>query len=795
MGTTLGALMRTRRRELGLTQELLAERAAISVQAIGALERGERLYPRRDTLDRLVDALGLAGERQADFLSAATRRTTPRRSGDHRPESERPPRQLPPAVPHFTGRATQVETIIRLLKGPGRLVPAIAGMAGVGKTALAVHVAHRIAGRFPDGQLYLNLRGYGGGEPMGCHEALGRLLLGLGEVTDQLPADSDQAVAFYRSCLAGRRVLLVLDNAEDVEQIRPLLPAAAGCAALVTSRRTLSALPQLHHVPLDVLSEREAVDLLAATVGQARVDAEPDAAAVVVRRCGLLPLAVHLAGARLAARPHWPIAHLAGRLDHEHRRLDELSHDQIGVRASLAVSIDQLVASADPRDRLAAAAYAVLGVLDTPDVSVPVAARLLDQPDECAEQALEHLADLNLLEATSPGRYHLHDLVRVHAHQTALASLSAEDRAAALTRTLELYAAAAWRGQVLMNPRSIRSSLAVDEWTASAPAFTDSRDAFGWLDDHRPQLVRAISEADRIPGVAPELVVRLAIGLFGFYSTRRHAAEWSTICRIALDSASTDRLARGIARMDLGLALGILANDGVAEWEDVLAQFRLSLAEFENLGHRRLMAACLLNLGSCLETKGDLREAIRCVERSLALNKELADHHCHAVVTMTLGDQYHKLGNDDLALRHFRACLGVSERMGYFYGMAGALRGIGVILGKNGEPALIRSAELFSEIGDPEGELSVLEELGSLHLEAGDHPAAHEVLAGALELAHRYGHQRRQAGLRHGLGIALAGLGRQHEAKAQWEGALRDYGQLDPAASGNVRTLLDSLDT
>lgn len=789
MGTTFGKLMRRRRGELGMTQEVLAERALLSTQAVGALERGERLHPWPDTLDRLADALLLSDEQRTDFLSAATRRRRPRT-----PATDRPPRQLPPAVPHFTGRATEVETIAQLLKQPNTPAPAIAGMAGVGKTALAVYVAHRVARRFPHGQLYLNLRGYGGGEPMGCHEALGSLLVGLGEAADRLPGDAEQAIGFYRSCLAARRILLVLDNADDVEQIRPLLPATSGCAAIVTSRRTLSALPQLHHVPLDILSEPEAVDLLAATVGRARVDAEPDAAATVVRRCGGLPLAVHLAGARLAARPQWPIAHLAGRLDQEHRRLDELSHSDTGVRASLAVSIDQLADSADAGDRLAAASYTLLGVLDTPDLSVAVTARLLHQPEEDTEETLEHLADLNLLEAASPGRYHLHDLVRVHAHQTALASLSVEEQAAALTRVLNLCAAAAWRCQVLMNPRSVRSSLAVEGWTATAPAFGDSREALGWLDDHRSQILAAVRQATRVPGVAPELIVRLSIGLFGFYLTRRHASEWSTMCRSALGSASTDRVARAVARMDLGLALGCLAADGEADWADVVAQFRGSLAEFEELGHRRLMAVCLLNLGTCLETKGDLWEAIHCVERSLALNRQLADRHEQAVTTLTLGDQYHKVGDDDMALRHYRNCLDVSEQLGYRCGMAGALRGIGVVLREAGQPALTRSAELFREIGDPDGELSAMEELGALYVELGEHHAARKVLTEALELALRYGHRRRQCRLRHSLGIALAGLGHHREAKAQWEAALRDYGQLDAAASDAVRALLDSLE-
>jgi transcriptional regulator with XRE-family HTH domain len=294
---SLGALIRGHRLTAGLTQEALAERAGLSSQAVGALERGDRRFPHRETVTRLAEALRLTDDQHAGLVEAARRRGTPRRQAPGPPR----PRQLPPDIAHFTGRAEIVEAVCRGLECSDAVaVWAVAGMGGVGKTALSVHIGHRMAARFPDGQLFLDLRSTAALAP---REAVGQLLRALGATKEGDAADLDEAAARLRSVLAGRRTLLILDNAASVEQVAPLLPGTAGCAALITSRRTLDALPQARHVRLDVLSDAESLALLAANAGQARVDAEPEAAARIVRYCAGLPLALRLAGARLAARP------------------------------------------------------------------------------------------------------------------------------------------------------------------------------------------------------------------------------------------------------------------------------------------------------------------------------------------------------------------------------------------------------------------------------------------------------------------------------------------------------------
>ncbi len=762
MDTSFGALLRTHRRAAGLTQESLAERASLSGQAVGALERGDRRFPHRDTIARLADALELVGERRAAFALAA-RRSAPRLpSGpDVRPVM---PRQLPPDLAHFTGRESDVKAMIEQFgRTSAVVVSAIAGMGGIGKTALAVHVGHHVADQFPDGQLYIDLCGSGPGAPMHARQALGQLLRALGEPCDEAAAEVTELAARYRSSLAGRRVLVILDNATDAGQVAPLLPGTAGCAAIVTSRRALTTVPQIHQVLLDVLTECDGVQLLAATAGPSRVEVEPEAAADVVRLCARLPLAIHLVGARLAARPHWPVAHLARRLADEHRRLDELDGVDIGVRASFAVSFDQLTTSQNPRDRQAARAHALLGLPDVPDISTQIAARLLDLAEDETERILERLAGLHLLTATSPGRYVMHDLLRVYARERAAATVPAADRAAATTRVLEFYVAVAWRSHALLTPRSVRRSWADERWVAGAPEFLDSTEALAWLDQHRLQLLGATKQAARMPGVPGALIVRLSVGLFTFYQSRGHWLDWSQVCEAALDAAAAgpDRLAEAIVRMDLGLALADHSQSSSrGQANEAHAQLRRSLAEFEALGHRPGIAMCLTNLSEAVSD--DLDAAIAYAERSLAINQELADHSGQATTCENLGGLHGRAGDRDRQLAYYQRSLALNEHVGHERGSASVLQRIGVAhraAGRHQEAfnALRQSAAAFHKVGDAVGEAASLEELGGLHLELGDHAGAVDSLTAGLALAEDQEDRRRQASIQRQLSEALVG--------------------------------------
>jgi transcriptional regulator with XRE-family HTH domain len=354
-------MVRARRRRARLTQEHLAERAGLSPRTIRALERGEVRRPRPDSVALLVDALGLTGGPREEFEAAAWEGDRPGPPG-----LPAAPCQLPTDLADFTGRAEQVALVQEVLADArpagtptAVVVSAVAGKAGVGKTALAVHVAHRLRPRFPDGQLYVDLRG-AEPQPLDPAEVLSRFLRALGVDGAAIPADIEERTALYRARLADRRVLVVLDDAVDEAQVRRLLPGTAGCGVLATSRARLSSLEGARLVDLDVLTPGQAVELLGRIAGAARVAAEPEAAAAIVGYCGRLPLAVRIAGAKLVGRPHWSLDRLAALLADERGRLDQLAAGDLEVRASVALSYQALTGEQQRTFRL-------LGLLEAPD--------------------------------------------------------------------------------------------------------------------------------------------------------------------------------------------------------------------------------------------------------------------------------------------------------------------------------------------------------------------------------------------------------------------------------------------
>ena len=399
-----GGLLRAYRERGLLSQERLGQRSGLSARAIRNLETGKVRRPRGASVRLLADALGLAGWERERFEEVAR----PLLSAG--PPWARPvasasggvaPCQLPPDVADFVCRTEQVRRLRGLLaRSPDDpagesdvaavVVSAVAGNAGVGKSALVVHVAHQLTAEFPDGQLYANLRG-AHPQPLDPGEVLAWFLRALGVDGAAILSGLEERAALYRSHLAGRRVLVVLDNARDAAQVRPLLPGSPTCAVLVTSRARLAGLEGAWLVDLDVLDPEQAVALLGRIVGPGRVAAEPAAAVELARLCGYLPLALRVAGARLAARPYWRLAQLVARLDDERQRLDELAYGHLEVRASLTLSYQAL----EPAARLL---FGRLGVLKAPDVAAWVAAALLDSSVEQATELADRLVDAGLLE-------------------------------------------------------------------------------------------------------------------------------------------------------------------------------------------------------------------------------------------------------------------------------------------------------------------------------------------------------------------------------------------------------------
>jgi DNA-binding SARP family transcriptional activator len=706
------------------------------------------------------------------------------------------PRQLPPDVAGFTGREPELVQLDRALAAAGQdgpvVIGAIQGTAGIGKSALAVHAAHRLAGRFPDGKLDVDLHGATAGlEPLAPLEVLGRFLRALGVAAAAVPADLEEASAAFRSRVAGRRLLVVLDNAVDAAQVRPLLPAAAGCGVLVTSRQLLASLDGATHLHLDTLPAGDATALLGRLAGEQRVAAEPQAAAEVARCCGYLPLALRIVGARLAARPGWPLAALAERLADAQRRLDELEVAEAGVRASYDVSYQQLQASSEVLDR-AAAAFGLLGVLDGPELGVPVAARLLESPEEATERVLERLVDAQLLETPSPGRYRLHDLLRLYAREQAARLRTAPERAAALGRVLGLYAATAWHTMRLLRPADPRLARADDRWTSDGLEFADATAALDWLEAERANLLAAIRQAAATPGIPGAVAIQLAHALFGMFSVRSHWQDWVQVNQTALGIARQlgDRAAQAQVQADLGFAYC-----SQSRYAESVTYTRESLAIRRALGDRLGQGASLNNLGIVYERQGRLEEALACHQEGLAIKRELGDRFGLAISLSNVGEVYQRLGRYQEALDALRESLALHQQLDDRRGQAFSLGYLGNVherLGRYQEAldCLRESLAIRRDLGDRAGQASCLTDLGIAHQRQGRHQDALDCLEESLNIRRELGDSYGQADSLRALGVTLRALGHAEEARAHLRQALAIFERLKTTDADQVRALL-----
>ncbi|MEU3098548.1 BTAD domain-containing putative transcriptional regulator [Streptomyces sp. NPDC006967] len=459
--------------------------------------QAEALAVYADTRRLLADELGVDPRPGLQELQRRILRADPHLAEPSAPVTEPVaapvrPAQLPATVPDFTGRASFVRELGGVLASAsgsgGRVmaVSALAGIGGVGKTTLAVHVAHQARTAFPDGQLYVDLQGAGAraAEP---ETVLGSFLRALGTADSAIPDSLEERAALYRSLLDGRRILLVLDNARDAAQVRPLLPGTAGCAALVTSRVRMVDLAGAHLVDLDVMSPEEALALFTRIVGEERVASERQAALDVVAACGFLPLAIRIAASRLAARRTWTVSVLAAKLADERRRLDELQAGDLAVKATFELGYGQLEPSQ-------ARAFRLLGLADGPDISLAAAAAVLDLPPQDTEDLLESLVDTSLLESAAPGRYRFHDLVRLYARACAERDEQPpSERESALSRLLDFYLATAAGVYAIERPGD---RLVDDLEPTGYPglAFTDGSAALDWLYTESANLLACVRQ-------------------------------------------------------------------------------------------------------------------------------------------------------------------------------------------------------------------------------------------------------------------------------------------------------------
>jgi DNA-binding SARP family transcriptional activator len=496
------------------------------------------------------------------------------------------PRQLPLATRHFAGRAGALGVLAGLAAESGGesravVISAIEGTAGVGKTTLAVHFAHQVADRFPDGQLYVNLRGFDpAAPPMTPGEAIQIFLEALGVSAAQIPASLDAQAGLYRSLLAGRQVLVLLDNAADAGQVRPLLPAGPGCLVLVTSRSQLTGLiatEGAYPLTLDVLTDTEARELLDRRLGPERLAADAAAAGELIELCARLPLALAIAAARAAAQPGLPLASLAADLRDAGGRLDALDagHGAANVRAVFSWSYRQL-------DATQARVFRLLGLHPGPDISAPATASMAGLPLRQARAALAELARARLLTEQTPGRYSFHDLLRAYAAERAQADDSEAERGAAIHRMLDHYLHTAYPAAMLVHPSRRPVTPPAPRSGAEPEHLADKAQVMAWFEAERRVLAGAVAQAPQAG--LDSYAWYISWPLARFLELRGPWHEWVIVERTALAATQRlgDRAAQAFAHWQLGYA-----HARLGDYQDSHAQLRHALGHLPGTGRPR----------------------------------------------------------------------------------------------------------------------------------------------------------------------------------------------------------------
>ncbi|MGH3736017.1 MAG: BTAD domain-containing putative transcriptional regulator [Micromonosporaceae bacterium] len=713
--------------------------------------------------------------------------------GPHAAAAPEVPRQTPIAPAVFVGRAVELDSVTEALwpdRGPAPRVVVVHGPGGVGKSALALHASRCVADRFPDGQLYLNLQGSSPGlKPLAAAEALSRLLQSLGVPASAVPVTEEAAAARFRTLLADRRVLLVLDNAASPAQLRPLLPAGAGCAVLATSRRSLFELGDAHHVTLTVLPPHDCVELLVRLDATGRFGADRDSAATLARLCGQLPLALRIAAARARARPDWPLAAFVERLSDRRQLLDQLGYQELSVRACFDTGY-QALADGDPLDQEAARAFRLLGLPDGPDISVAIAARLFDMAEPDAERSLDRLVDAQLLESGAPGRYRMHDLIRLYARDLAEQSVPEPDRYAALARIWRCYVATTVAASQLLRPGFRANVVTVDEADAIPLPHRDA--ALAWLATETPNLLAAAHQAAIAPDELSSITSQLAAALFGYLHGSVQWIELREVNLVALDLVRRmgDRPAEGRVRNDLGV---LTWRTGDAD--GAIAMFTEAVRIHRELGNRRDEARSLANLGTASSERGNLTQAVRCLERALTLYQEVDYRSGQALAFDTLGQIYRQQGDMERAIEAARQGLAIYRGNGDEPGAAMSLRHLGVSLMELPDLAaavdcLQRAATASRNCGDVNGVVWALTHLGEALRHRGDIAEAQCVCEEALALSRQFGGRQEQGMALLRLGAVLFDIDDRERARACLFEAVEIFEQLGAPAASEARGLL-----
>lgn len=744
----------------GLSQEELAERSGLSVRAIANMEGGRTARPYRRSVRLLADALELPSSRREQLARAS------RRDVGIVPSAEAPdvgqfppvtPRELPAAVRYFAGRRAELDALTGLLsqaKGaPGTVViSAIGGTAGVGKTALAVYWAHQVAERFPDGQLYVNLRGFDPSrEPVEPATAVRGFLDALGVAAERVPASPQAQAGLYRSLLADKRVLIVLDNARDEDQVRHLLPASPGCLVVVTSRTQLAGMVAAEGampIALDVLTEPEAHQLLAQRLGEGRVTAEPAAVTELVNLCARLPLALAVTAARAAAYPGFRLSALAAELRDARTRLTALDavDPAASVQAVFCWSYEQLSPSA-------ARMFRLLAVHPGPDITVAAAASLAGAPPPHTRRFVAELVRSSLVTEHAPGRFAFHDLLRAYAQDQNRRGSAAAQTSAAVHRTLDHYLHTACHADRLLGVSRATITVTMPTDGVTPESLHDNDSAMAWFKAEHDVLMA---------------VVRLAAEQK--FDTHAWQIPWALVRYL----------------------------DWTGNWNEWAATQRTALAAAERLGDQagqahahRFLGDAHARLGSCHDTRTHL-------SRARELYRQIGDRVGEAHSRIRLAMTAELEGDFADALSNARQALDLYAFSGDRPGQAHALNAVGwchVLLGDFAQALGYcgRALDLHREFGNKYGQAAAWDSLGYAHHHLGDHSLAIACYQQAIYLHSTVGDRCDQAEVLGRLAETYHAAGDTQTARDLWRQALAILDELHSPGAGRIRARLESV--